>query len=302
MCLHHDRRRLDVRAFGGAVFRIGLAREIALGPAIVSAVLDDVDVFGREVITQVVAVVVAAPQLASRGIERQADAVAEPAREDPSARAVGVELRDGRAHRVTFVAEIARGPRGDVELAVRSEQNRARRMAAALRQARDRHGIPAWLIEPFHVAFLGDVHGLAAKRDPERPLQSLRDDDGAVGDAVVVRIGELDDEARARLRRVDRVAGTQREITDALELVREDRNREPGRQPEGIIFSPTSALGSHRRGSATPENEHGCYDGAWPHRLSPTHDGYSNQQFAIRICTNFARSERHVEPQVRFPT
>ena len=148
-------------------------------------------------------------------------------------------------------------------------------MAAALRQARDRDGIPAWQIEPFHVAFLGDVHGLAAKRDPERPLQSLRDDDGAVGDAVVVRIGELDDEARARLRRVDRVAGTQREITDALELVREDRNREPGRQPEGIIFSPTSALGSRRRGSATPENEHGCYDGAWPHRLSPTHDGYS---------------------------
>jgi len=60
MRLDRDRRGLDVRAVSRAVLGIGLAGEIALGPAVVAAVLDDVDVLRRKVIAQVVAFVVPA--------------------------------------------------------------------------------------------------------------------------------------------------------------------------------------------------------------------------------------------------
>jgi len=110
MRLDGDRRRLDVRATRRSVLGIGFAREVALGPAVVAAVLDDVDVLGRQVIAQIVAIVVTAPQLAGRRIERQADCVPEPAREDAAARAVGLELRYRGAQRVALVTEIAGRP------------------------------------------------------------------------------------------------------------------------------------------------------------------------------------------------
>src|SRR5439155_25927032 len=110
MRLDGDRRRLDARAARRSVLGIGFAGEVALGPAVVAAGLDDVDVLGRQVIAQIVAVVVPAPQLAGRRIERQADRVPEPTREDASARAVGVELRYRGAQRIALVTEIAGRP------------------------------------------------------------------------------------------------------------------------------------------------------------------------------------------------
>src|SRR6266550_7920328 len=107
--LDRDGRGLDVRAVSRSVLGIGLAGEIALGPAVVAAVLDDVDVLRRKVIAQVVAVVIPAPQLVRFRIERDADRVAQPLRENVAARSVRVELRHGGAHRVALLAEIARG-------------------------------------------------------------------------------------------------------------------------------------------------------------------------------------------------
>src|SRR5437762_8407890 len=93
MRLRSDGRRLDTRAISRSVFRIGLAGEITRGPSVVAPVLDDVDVFGREVIAQIVAIVVATPQLARRRIERQPDGIAQTLCKDATARAVRIEDR-----------------------------------------------------------------------------------------------------------------------------------------------------------------------------------------------------------------
>src|SRR6267143_4403831 len=116
--LDRDRRGLDVRAVSRSVLGIGFAGEIALGPAVIAAVLDDVDVLRRKVIAQVVAVVIPAPKLARFRIERDADRVAQPLGKHVAARSMKVQLRHGGAQRVALVAEIARGTDREVELAV----------------------------------------------------------------------------------------------------------------------------------------------------------------------------------------
>ena len=100
MSLNRDRRRLDAGAVGVGVLGVLLPGEIAVGPAVEFAVFENVDVLGRQVVAQVVAVVVVRPQLAGRGVERQADGIAQPLGEQMLARAVGVVPHDRRAPRV----------------------------------------------------------------------------------------------------------------------------------------------------------------------------------------------------------
>src|SRR6267143_1392813 len=116
--LHRDRRRLDVRAVRRSVLGIGFAGEVALRPAVVAAVLDNVDMLGRQIIAEVVAVVVPAPQLARFRIEGHAHGIAKALREYVAARTIGVELRHGRPHRIALLAEIARRAHRHVHLAV----------------------------------------------------------------------------------------------------------------------------------------------------------------------------------------
>src|SRR5574341_354176 len=118
MRLHGDYRRLDVRTVGRAVFGIRFAWQIALRPTVVAPVFDDVDVLGGKVVAEVVAVVVVAPELAGRRIERHADGVAQALRENAAAGAVRVELHDRGPHRVSLIAEIARRSNAHVHLAV----------------------------------------------------------------------------------------------------------------------------------------------------------------------------------------
>src|SRR6267378_545467 len=191
--LHGDRRRLDVRAVRRSVLGIGFAGQVALRPAVVAAVLDDVDVLGRHVIAEIIAVVVPTPQLARFWIECQTDRIAKALREYVAARTIGVELRDRRPHRVALGAEIAGGAHGHVHLAVGSEENRPRRMTAA-RQAHDRHRLAGARIEADELALLSDVHRVAAEGDAERSLQSARDRHYTVGHAVMVCVGQLDDQ------------------------------------------------------------------------------------------------------------
>src|SRR6267143_223282 len=192
MRLHRDRRGLDVRAVSRSVLGIGLAGEIALGPAVVAAVFDDVDVLRGKVIAQVVAVVVAAPQLTGGGIERDTDRVAQPFGEYAAARTIPIELRHGGAQRVALVAEVAGRTHGHVHLAVGSEDDRARRMAAARKLCQcDRRD--AIRIEPLHILLFGHIHRVAAKGDAEWSPQPARDRHHAVDDAVVIRVSQLDD-------------------------------------------------------------------------------------------------------------
>src|SRR6058998_955998 len=53
--LHRQRRRLDARAVGPGELRVGLVRKIALRPAVPLAVLENVEMLGRDVVAQVVA-------------------------------------------------------------------------------------------------------------------------------------------------------------------------------------------------------------------------------------------------------
>src|SRR2546422_4850118 len=79
-----DRRRLDPGAGEARIFRVRLAREVALRPAVPLAVPVDVQVLGGEAVghrrvgaAYVVAVVVG-PQLTRRRMEREPDRVAQP--------------------------------------------------------------------------------------------------------------------------------------------------------------------------------------------------------------------------------
>src|SRR6266536_2294823 len=200
--LHRDGGRLDLRAVSRSVLGIGLARQITLWPPVVAAVLDDVDMLGGHVVAEVVAVVVAAPELAGRGVECHPDGIAQSLREDPATGAVGIELCDGGAHRVALVAQVTRRAGGHVHLAIRPEQNGPRRVAAATRNPSDRFAFRCTGTESLHGADVGDVHRVAAERDAERSLEAGGDRHGTFGDAVVVRIGEFDDHAGSRLRRV----------------------------------------------------------------------------------------------------
>src|SRR5438876_126780 len=107
MRLHRDRRRLDVRAVRRSVLGIGFAGEVALRPAVVPTVLDDVDLLGWQVFAKVIAVVVPAPQRARFLIECHANRIAKALREYVASRAIGVELGHRRPHRVALLAEIA---------------------------------------------------------------------------------------------------------------------------------------------------------------------------------------------------
>src|SRR5882672_1128664 len=67
--LHRQRRRLDARAVGPGILGVGLIREIALRPPVPLAVLENIQMLGRDVVAQVVAVVVVRPKLARGGVE-----------------------------------------------------------------------------------------------------------------------------------------------------------------------------------------------------------------------------------------
>src|SRR5256885_7448605 len=108
-------------------------------------------------------------------------------------RAIPIELRYGGAHGVALVAEIAGRTHGHVHLAVRPEYDRARRMTAT-RQAHEPHRLARARIEADELALFGDVHRVAPEGDAEGSLQPARDLHRAVGDAVMVRVGQLDDQ------------------------------------------------------------------------------------------------------------
>src|SRR6266853_1023168 len=90
--LEQPRRRRHGGAIGARVFGVRLAREIALGPAVPLPVLQNVQVLGRQVVAEVVAVVVVGPQLVGGRVEREPHRIAQAAREHSTVRAIGIEL------------------------------------------------------------------------------------------------------------------------------------------------------------------------------------------------------------------
>src|SRR5438477_2305327 len=220
--LHGDGRRLDFRAVSGAVLGIGLPGQIALRPSVVASFLDDVDMFGRQVVAEIVAIVIPAPQLSRCWIERHADRIAESFGEHASTRSIGIEPRDRGPQRIAFIADIAGRPDSEIQLPVGSEDDGPGGMAATGNVGHDGRRLTVAGIESLYVTHFGDVHRVATKGESEWPTQSAHHGDGAVGDAIAIRIDQLDDYPSARLGRVDDVPRPEREITHAFQVLCED--------------------------------------------------------------------------------
>src|SRR5207244_6379017 len=72
MRLYGQRRGLDAGAVGPGELGVGLVRKIALRPTVPPAVLQDVQVLRRDVVAQVVAVVVVRPKVTGGGVKGEA--------------------------------------------------------------------------------------------------------------------------------------------------------------------------------------------------------------------------------------
>src|SRR5213078_1437780 len=132
MRLHRQRRRLDARAIGTGELGVGPVGKVALRPAVPPPVLEDAQMLGRDVVAQVVAVVVVRPKLAGGGVKGEAHRVAEAPSENAPPGPVQVEARDRRPHRVAreLDALVAGRADGDVHEIVRADDDGAGAVAA----------------------------------------------------------------------------------------------------------------------------------------------------------------------------
>ena len=215
VCLERERGRLHPRAVGAHILGVRLAGEVALRPAIPSAVPQDVEVLGWHIVAQVVAVVVVGPQLARGRVEREPDGIAESGGERVWIRAVEVVAGYGRP-RQRVVAHVARGADGDIEQVIRPERDRSRDVAATREVRDERHRCRRTRIEPLHRRLLGEVHRVAAEGEAERVGQAAQDGAPRVSNAVAVRIHQPDDLANIRECDEDRAAGTEGESARAV--------------------------------------------------------------------------------------
>src|SRR5438132_4105868 len=221
--LHGQRRGLDAGAVGTRVFRfrIPLAREIALRPTVPLAVLQDVQVFRRQIVAQGIAIVVVGPQLARAGVERQPYRVAESRGEGVGTRPVQVVARHRRpGWRV--VADVAGRSDGDVQQIVGPEREGPRAVAAGGQTGDDSHGSDGAGIEPLDRRLRGEIERVPAERDPRGIAQAGEDRNDRVGDAVAVGVHQPDDPPGPRLGRVYGAARTEGEEAHAAHALRED--------------------------------------------------------------------------------
>src|SRR5690242_16092556 len=124
MRLHLDQRlRHSIARLRFAKVGIDHVAGVAAWPAEIRAILERVDRLWRGVVTQQVASIVGGPDLPVPGIHRQPNRVAQAFREESPATAIRLIDPDGGAARVTFVADVATGADGDIELAVWTYQH-----------------------------------------------------------------------------------------------------------------------------------------------------------------------------------
>ena len=181
---------------------------------------------GRQVVAQIVAVVVVRPELARGRVEREPHRIAEPGGKGVRIRAVEVVAGDGRP-RQRVVAHVARGADRDVEQGIRPEHDRSREVPTA-RQVRDqRHRRRRTGIEPLHRGLLGEVHRVATERETEGVGQAAQDGAPRVRNAVAVRVYQPDDLATIRECNEDRAPRAEREPARAVKPFRKEIDVEP---------------------------------------------------------------------------
>src|SRR5262249_952599 len=120
---------------------IGQLLAVAVGPAVIGAFLEDIDLLRRGVVSEIVAAIVCGPQLARHRMPGEADGVGQTAREEGLSSAVGIESKHGSPAGIGFDAEIAARSGAGVEVAIRTPSKRACRMPAAGRQRDNAFGL-----------------------------------------------------------------------------------------------------------------------------------------------------------------
>src|SRR5690349_339604 len=238
--LEGDGRRLDGVALGVRILGVVLAGEIALGPAVPLPVLDDVQMLGGQVVAKVVPVVVGAPELAGRRVEGETDRVPQSRREHASMFAVEVVDAHRRAPRVRFVADVARGPGGHVDV-VTLDQHGPGHVIAATRQV-DQLRLLAVRTDPEQRVLVSYVQRVAAPGEAEGLVQARRIIDG-------LSVLEAHHPAIAGNRRVDLVVWSEGHVADAAQAVRVQGDVETGGNRERVPGHRNGVL-KHQQGES----------------------------------------------------
>ena len=212
---------------------------VGQGHAVEPAVADDVDPLRRQADALGVVAVVGGPQLVGHRVQGHAYGVADAAGEDPAAAAVGVEAEHGPALGIGVPAHVARPAHADVELILLLvEDDGARGVPSPLRQG-GHEDLPV-LVDPVAVAVgeahhpvgLGDVHRPLVEGQAVGALEPAGGDDGLVGDAVAVPVGQGHDRPGSHVGHVKDAVGAHRHEARPLEAV---GGEDGGREPRGEV-------------------------------------------------------------------
>src|SRR5690606_20186712 len=131
---------LQRHALGRVVLWVEVGEVVDIGPAILLALLDEVELFLLLLVAQPVGAVIGAVETAAGRLPAEADGVPQAAGKDGSPCAVEIGADDGGVLGIGLGAGVAGGTDGYVELAVRADGKSAIGVLPAIGQVVDDHG------------------------------------------------------------------------------------------------------------------------------------------------------------------
>src|SRR5215204_1516017 len=218
MRLHCERRRNRHRAPRRVVkllVRTRHAIPVAERPAVVTAILQDVDLFRWQVLViglDVVALVLGDPHLLRHGMHRDPDGIPKSRRIHSPIAAILVEAHHGGAVGRALDAYVARRADRDVHRTIRPERDGPTPVGTTATVRRHplyvTRRLPVRAESHAHNAVrVRDVEGAAVKRESVRTVQARDCDDLRLGGSVTVRVHESDDLVTAGAADVHRAIG-----------------------------------------------------------------------------------------------
>ena len=238
------------------VLRVRRAIAVAVRPPVIAAIGEDVDLFWWKVLvvgSEVVALVLRRPQLASHRMHREPNSIAKAGREYTLSRPILVEAQHRGAVGGLLDAQVAGGTHGDVHPAVGAEHHGPRPVPASPRVVCHVHGRTAGdsggaQRDPDDAVGIGDVKRSLMKGEPVRLVQSADDDLRAVRDAVVIRVRQADDATLSRLAGVHGAVGAHGHEAHLRHVGGVIGDLEIGRDDEPSIECRSAAVAGIQRG------------------------------------------------------
>jgi hypothetical protein len=215
---HRGAARLCPRSIGErlgrTVGRVGLAVLVDVRPAVPAARLDPVQFLPLLVVAKPVDAMVEPPEVPGFRVPTEADGIAEAARVDGAARAIGPHAQYGRVLLTGLVAGVAGGADGDVQPAVGPERERTVRVLTGLRQVihQDAQRAERAVRPTVGHEDLVDRHEVEAVAPQGEPMRHRAPGDYTLGvrAAVAILVAEHDHVAWLTLRDVHRAVGSHR--------------------------------------------------------------------------------------------